>query len=150
MYVLANANQSKNKYTGSDQWIHQHWPAADATDREHELDLQERINTKWLDYLNSPEKLEKSLQNGENLLRWSHCWASWIEAEGRRCYIAKRIRRSWNELFTSVLKKKSTTLTWSQILTSLLGGRSSTWWVGELLLKKIVWSRKRKKTKTLF
>lgn len=48
-------------------------------------------------------------------------------------------------VFTSVLKKKSTTLTWSQILTSLLGGRSSTWWVGELLLKKIVWSWKRKK-----
>lgn len=33
----------------------------------------------------SPEKLANSRQNWENLLRWSHCWASCMEAEGSRC-----------------------------------------------------------------
>lgn len=39
-----------------------------------------------------PEKLEKSLEKGENLWRCSHCWVSCGEDDGRRCYMSKRRR----------------------------------------------------------
>ena len=37
-----------------------------------------------------PEKLEKSLEKGENLCWCSHCCVSGGEKEGSRCYMSKR------------------------------------------------------------
>lgn len=45
-------------------------------------------NALWFSPL-LPEKLEKSLENGENLWRCSHCWVSCSEVDGRRCYMSK-------------------------------------------------------------
>ena len=78
----------------------------------------------------SPEKLAKSRQNWENLLRWSHCWASCMEAEGSRCCGQRGQALSG----CSVCMGQAASAQ-PQTLTSLPTGRASTGWVGELLLK---------------
>lgn len=81
------------------------------------------------DYQILPDKLEKSLQNDENLFRWSHSCASWGESDGTSCYIAKRRRVPVIRVAPTVSKQmpKKIKQQYINIMTSLSYLQKSSW-----------------------